>query len=379
MKVVIIGAGAIGANIGYRLSKKGADVTLIEARSPASGTTGASFSWLSSFPQVSWSEDPGRARLRLKVHEAFDVLHSQIGGNWLHWSGTVTYAAAAPDFRQAVAACIERGIDLHILDKGELAELAPELSPGPSDDAFVYESRSGWVDAPAMVARLLEATRAQKGRVLTGRAVTSMVFDKDRIAGVTLDDGTRVDADLVINAAGSWASHISAMAGLAIPIDLVPGVMIYASAGTSALPRQVVNGPDWLIRPEPDGKVAIHWRGEGLTSVHGGNGSDPRAMLNDMARHIPGLSEARLDDVRIGIRAIPHGGPVLGELPWLPGFYLALSHGGVGWGPIWADLIATEVLERQQVPELSGMRPHRFYMEPAVLGRYADDAEQQRP
>lgn len=376
MKIVVIGGGAIGANIAYRLSVDGADVTLIEARMPGSGTSRASFSWLSSFPQVSWKEDPGRARLRLTVNDTFDELHNEIGGDWLDWSGTITYGAAAPDFRQSVAACLERGIELKIIDSHELAEMAPELSPEPENDAFVYEPRSGWIDAPAMIARLVDALRDRNGTVLTGCSVSAITITGGVVKGVVLDDGSAIEADAVVNAAGSWASHVSALAGLAIPLDLVPGVMIYARGGSAAMPKQVINGPDWLMRPEPGGRVAIHWRGEGLTAIHGGNGSDPAAMIADIARHVPALRNSEIEDVRIGIRAIPHGGPVLGALPWLPGFYLAVSHGGIGWGPIWGRLVATELLDGKTVPELSGMRPDRFYMEAAPLGRFADDAEQ---
>ncbi|WMT86784.1 FAD-binding oxidoreductase [Pelagibacterium sp. 26DY04] len=376
MKIVVIGGGTIGANIAYRLGVEGADVTLIEARAPGSGTSGASFSWLSSFPQVSWNEDAGRAKLRLTINETFEALHAEIGGEWLDWSGTITYGAAAPDFRRSVAACLERGIDLRIIDRHELAQMTPGLSPGPDDDAFVYEPRSGWVDAPAMIERLVEALRGRKGRVLTGRSVAAITIKGDVVKGVVLDDGSAIEADAVVNAAGSWASHVSALAGLAVPLDLVPGVMIYARGASGALPEQVINGPDWLMRPDPGGKVAIHWRGEGLTAIHGGNGSDPAAMVADIACHVPALREGAIEDVRIGIRAIPHGGPVLGALPWLPGFYLAVSHGGVGWGPIWGRLAATELLKGETVSELSGMRPDRFYMQAAPLGRFADDAEQ---
>ena len=56
--------------------------------------------------------------------------------------------------------------------------------------------------------------------------------------------------------------------------------------------------------------------------------------------------------------------------------YHALSHGGIGWGPIWGDLVARELLGEEVVPELAGMRPERFYLQTSSLGRFADDAEQ---
>tara|TARA_R100000365_G_C2748538_1_gene80396 strand:- start:13528 stop:14658 length:1131 start_codon:yes stop_codon:yes gene_type:complete len=375
MKIAVIGSGAIGVNIAYRLAAKGAEVSLVEARSPGSGTSRASFSWLSSFPQVSWSEDPGRAKLRLGVHTRFASLADELGGDWLDWCGTLTWATAAPGFREAVTLCQERGIDIRIIDKLELAELAPELKPRSGEEAFVYEPFSGWVDAPRLIERLAERFSALGGELISGRSVVSVTIHAGETKGVVLDNGRVVEADAVVNATGSWASQVSAMAGLAIPIDLVPGIMIYAS-GPEGLPHQVINGPQWLMRPEAEQKIAIHWRGEGLTAVHGGNANDPHSILAAIAQHVPALEACRVDDVRVGVRAIPHGGPVLGELPWLRGFYIAVSHGGIGWGPVWADLVAREILDKQNVAELDGMRPERFYLDPPALGRFADDGEQ---
>lgn len=43
MKVVVVGAGIMGALTGFRLAQRGAAVTIIEARQPAAAASGASF------------------------------------------------------------------------------------------------------------------------------------------------------------------------------------------------------------------------------------------------------------------------------------------------------------------------------------------------
>ena len=145
-------------------------------------------------------------------------------------------------------------------------------------------------------------------------------------------------------------------------------------------PRGVDEGPGIRRRrvvSDPGGGLAIHWRGEALTSTHGANGISAQAIVDDVARTIPALSGTTVAESRIGVRAIPPGGPIIGQLPWLGGFYFALSHGGVGWGPMWGDLAARELLDGERVGELAGMRPERFFVGGTMLGRFADDAEQQ--
>ncbi|MGI3166886.1 NAD(P)/FAD-dependent oxidoreductase [Pseudooceanicola sp. 200-1SW] len=362
MKVAVLGAGAIGANIAHRLAVRGAEVVLIDGQAPAAGTSGASFSWLSSFPQLAWAEDPGRRALRLSVNARFDRLSEELGGDWLDWCGTLTVESAVPDFDAAVARSTEAGAQIEVLGTGDLARIEPQLRL-PEGERVAFELRSGWVDAPAMIEQLIRVFRLTGGTLHLGQPVTALRREGGRVRGVTLADGRQVDADLVVNAAGASASHIAAMAELSIPMELVPGLMLYAGAGAPDLPRHVINGERWLLRPDRREGTAIHWRGEGLTALHGNNGADGPAMLADVARAVPGLRGLRPSRERIGIRAIPFGGPVIGALPWLSGYYSAVSHGGIGWGPIWADLAAREILDGEAVPELAGLRPDRFYMD----------------
>jgi len=48
----IIGTGALGACIGYYLSREGADVLLIDAGQPGALTTSASLAWVNASSKV---------------------------------------------------------------------------------------------------------------------------------------------------------------------------------------------------------------------------------------------------------------------------------------------------------------------------------------
>lgn len=378
MKVVVVGAGSIGAHVAYRLQEQGAQVEVVEGASPASGTSSASFAWLSSFPQMSWTEEPGRAALRRTVHGRFHELEHELGTDAIHWDGTLTWGAPPERaaLHDAASVCIERGVGLELLDSAAATERLPGLRVAP-DAEFIFEPDSGWVDAPRLIERLLTRFRESGGVLHEATAVVDLIRSGDAVTGVVTGRGERIEGDAVVNATGSWGSHLAALAGTALPLDLVPGLMIYTNPIDPALvPGCVMDAPTWLSRPDPSGGLAIHWRGEGMTSVHGANGWSAERILADIATTLPALEGVGVARSRVGIRPIPPGGPILGQLPWVPGLYHVLSHGGIGWAPLWGDLTARELLHGESVAELSAMRPERFYLQTAELGRFADDAEQ---
>lgn len=49
-RVVVIGAGIVGASLAYHLARRGAHVTVVEAGGTASGMTGSSFAWINTSP-----------------------------------------------------------------------------------------------------------------------------------------------------------------------------------------------------------------------------------------------------------------------------------------------------------------------------------------
>jgi glycine/D-amino acid oxidase-like deaminating enzyme len=75
---------------------------------------------------------------------------------------------------------------------------------------------------------------------------------------------------------------------------------------------------------------------------------------------LPGLGEARLETVRIGIRSVAADGmPVVGIAPNVDNLYLLVSHSGVTLAPVLGRLVAEELLGGPQ-DRLDPYRPARF-------------------
>jgi glycine/D-amino acid oxidase-like deaminating enzyme len=52
--------------------------------------------------------------------------------------------------------------------------------------------------------------------------------------------------------------------------------------------------------------------------------------------------------------------PMVGGIPGLEGFYMAVSHSAVTLGPLWGRVVAAELLDGVPDPRLAPYRPARF-------------------
>jgi len=88
-RVVIAGAGIVGASIAYHLAKRGANVTVLEKRRPGAGATEKSFAWINSL-----SKQP-RSYYDLNVYgmAGWRTLSQEIADLQVQWGGSVQWAA----------------------------------------------------------------------------------------------------------------------------------------------------------------------------------------------------------------------------------------------------------------------------------------------
>lgn len=367
MRVVVVGAGVVGANIAYRLAAQGQDVIVLDAGRAGRATSGTSISWLSSFPQAA-AAPLTELELRLSINREFAQLEAEIGGTWMHRTDTLTWATD-PEVRARLRidwkACADRGVDVEVLSGRQARALEAAVTiPGGAE---VYaEHGGGWVDAPLLVETLLAAAVRHGASVLEQAPVTAIEHAAGQVTAVTTSTGQRFAADFVVNAAGSWASHLGAIAGCPVPLDLRPGLIVYSQPLPGGPLGTVLNTPMLNIRPAPGGGVAIHARAENMYGHHSRNAVTPADVISAAARWLPGLAGTAPAESRVGIRPVPPGGPIIGPHPALGGFYVAVSHGGVGWGPLWGRFAAAEI-GGTEVPALSGWRPDRFLAGPGNM------------
>jgi glycine/D-amino acid oxidase-like deaminating enzyme len=358
--VLVVGAGCVGANVAYRLAERGAAVTVLDAGAPGAGTSGASFAWTNSFGKTPRDYHD----LNVASMEEHAALTKELGGGgWLHQDGALAWEegpAGVARLAQAAERLAGWGYPIERISPRQARELEPDLHIAPAVAQVVWTPGEGYVEVvPFIGALLAEATR-RGARILPGRRVTGVIRSGARVRGVTTADGARFEADWVVDCAGVAMDEIARLAGVAVPIDRVPGRLIYTAPVATTL-RRPIHAPGCHFRPDGGGRIVLAEGGHDQTWREGGEPWPAERSLAALAAHLPALAGARVEATRIGVRPMPRDErPVVGALPGLDGFYVVVSHSGVTLGPLWGRVAAAEILEGALDPRLGPYRPDRF-------------------
>jgi glycine/D-amino acid oxidase-like deaminating enzyme len=296
--------------------------------------------------------------------EEHAVLAKELGGGgWLHQDGALAWEEA-PAGLARLAQAVERlagwGYAVERISPRQARELEPDLSIAAHVEQVVWTPGEGYVEAvPFIGALLAEATR-HRARVLSGRRVTGIVRTGVRLRGVSTENGDRFEADWVVDCAGVAMDEVARLAGVALPIDRVPGRLIYTSPVATTL-RRPVHAPGCHFRPDGAGRIVLAEGAHDQVWAEAGEPWPPERSLAVVAAHLPVLAGASVEATRVGVRPMPRDErPMVGAIPGLDGFYVVVSHSGVTLGPLWGRIAAAELLDGTLDPRLAPYRPTRF-------------------
>jgi glycine/D-amino acid oxidase-like deaminating enzyme len=359
-EVVVVGAGCVGASVAFRLAQRGARVTVLDAGPPGGGTSGTSFAWTNSFAKTPRDYH----ELNVAGMEEHAALVKELpGGGWLHQDGALAWEDSSAGWARLEAA-VERlhgwGYAVERITPGQAREIEPELHIAPDIGHVVWTAGEGYLEAVPYIAAVLAAARRHGARVLPGRRVALVLRSGDRVRGVRTEDGERFEAPIVVDCAGVAAGEIAGLAGLALPLDRVPGRLIYTSPVATTL-RRPIHAPGVHFRPDGGGRVVLAEGAHDQVWRETAEAWPAERSLAVAAAHLPALSGARVEATRIGLRPMPPDErPMVGGIPGLEGFYVVVSHSGVTLGPLWGRVVAAELLDGVPDPRLAPYRPARF-------------------
>lgn len=345
--VAIVGGGIIGMALAWRLAERGRSVTVVERGRAGRGASWAAGGMLASAAEVQFEEAEiyrfGRESLRR--WPAFARALEAASGHDVGYRDEGTLVVA--DDRDAAEALqrlfrFQQAHDVPVtwLTAREALEIEPFLSPKLA--AAVFSPEDHQVDNRAAVEALRSVLIEHPNATLREGVAVRAVEPGERPAAVT-DDGERVEAHVVVLAAGAWSRGIEGIEP--VPVRPLKGQMLALQMARPFDLRHVVRSPHAYLVPKADGRLVIGATSEEMgfdTAVTGGG---LYRLLEGAVEAVPGVEELAFVEAWAGLRpASRDHAPLLGE-SGAPGVVLATGHyrHGILFAPLTADELALEI------------------------------------
>ena len=366
-RIVIIGAGVVGAALADALVARGERDVLVLDKGPLFSTGGSSSHAPGLVSRTSTSRfmtETADATIR-----AFAALSTDDGPALLP-VGTLEVAyneARLAELWRRWGAAQAFGWHGRMIDPDEVLARWPIIERDGLLGAYATTDEGLAVALRGVAA---QAARAAEGgaRFVGGTEVAAVVTDGGHVTGVRTAGGDTIDADVVVCCAGVWGPAIAASVGLRLP--MLP--MEHQYAITSALPALAATAGQEAARPiVRHHDIGIYYRDHGDrvgvgSFHHRGLPVDPEDLdghprntetslafaftKEDFAEawqlscaFMPALADTTLERRFNGVFGFtPDGYPLIGEHPDLAGFWVAesvwVTH-SVGVAQIVADLL----------------------------------------
>ena len=365
--VVVIGAGVVGAAIGYYLAKSGVPVTLIDREAPGSRTSKVSFAWINALGK---RPQHYHQFSRMSVDTYSSLLedlgpNSGIGeGGGLHWPAPGPQGLA--DMQRLASELGDLEYPYRLMSREEAAELEPNFHVDGVEGSILYAPTERWADGDLLALSLASGAARHGATLMAPSSVREIVTRGGRVTGVSTADGF-VPADTVVVAAGTASVGLLAPLGYQLPLDRVVGVLAVVSAPPDLVKRVLYPGR-YHVRPTTDGRLAIGCREMDFFADEDTDASSPPAwadqMLSMVQQDCPRLGSARVEELRVGARPMPSDDlPIIGYVPEVRGAYVATMHSGVSLAPIVGQTVTEEITSGRLPSLLEPYRPERFLAE----------------
>jgi D-amino-acid dehydrogenase len=361
--VVVIGGGIVGAALALHTTERGMRTLLLDASRPGRASdAGAGI----VSPATNTRDGEAWFALASAAAAAYPALVDRlaaagVGDTGYRRVGELVVAMRPAEAEQLVAEAprlIRRSPALALVDAADAIRRYPVLG---TPLAALYAPDAAQVDGRLLTAGLVTAAH-RAGATIERAEVGGLLLAGQRVVGVRAD-GDEIAAGTVVIAGGAWSASLADELGLPARVAPQRGQIAHLRTGRDDVGSWPVLAAvaDHYQVPWPDGRVAV-----GATRETG-SGFDARVtaggvcqVLTDALRLAPGLANAELAEVRVGLRPLTADLlPLLGPLPGWDGVFVAAGHGptGLTLGPFTAGLVADLVTGEPPAIDLS---PYAF-------------------
>jgi dimethylglycine oxidase len=345
-RVVVIGAGVVGAAVADELSARGwSDVTVVD-QGPLPATGGSS----SHAPGLVFQANASKAMTQMARYTVEKLSALTVDGQPCYLPVGGLEVASTPErlaeVRRRHGWLTSWGVDARVVDAEECLRVWPMLNPERVLGGL-HIPTDGLAKAVLAVEAQLCRARDRGVRLVERRRVVDLTVESGRVAGVVTDHG-ELPADIVVCCAGIWGQQVAALAGMTLPLtpvahqlawtSAVPGLEGHQDEATRPILRH--QDADLYFRERYD-TLGIGYYGhrpmptdveelqsvdeaEVMPSVHRFTPEDFAPAWTETQSLLPATQDTKVEEGINGLFSFtPDGMPLLGESAQLPGFWVA--------------------------------------------------------
>lgn len=359
-KVIVVGGGLIGTSTAYYLAKSGAEVTLVESKDIAAGTSGACDRAI-----MLQSKKPGPTlELAIESAKVYEDLEEELEADLEYRKGGGMIIIETMEEMKAMEDMVERqqkaGIDVQLISGDEARERQPGLSKNMIGSTWWEHDAE--VNPLSVSFAMAKAAQRLGAKIKLQSPVTNLLTENYRIMGVKVS-GETLYADAVVVALGVWTPLLLQPLGIDIPIiprrgqilvsermkPFIHGNILSAAYIASKLKANHTNqsadpfGVGLAIGQTHSGTLLI-----GGSRQFAGYSTEitpeiTRKIGEAAIRAFPQLANVRIIRAFAGLRPYtPDGMPILGPVDGMDGLYIAAGHegDGIALAPISGKIMA---------------------------------------
>ena len=402
-RVVIIGAGIVGANLADELTARGWDRITVLDQGPLPLTGGSS----SHAPGLVFQTNASKTMADLARYTVEKYAGMDLDGQWCFNQVGGLEVATTPErlaeLHRRQGWATSWGIEGTVLAPEECARIHPLVDESKILGGL-YVPSDGLAKSTRVVAALVGRATARGAVFRESTKVTGIEHSGGRVTGVATSDGT-IPADIVVSCAGFWGPEVGAMVGMDVPLlplahqyvktDQIPDLVGRNTEATEAgLPilrhqdqdlyfRELVDRlgiGSYAHRPMPvdlrDLADSADVSASSMPSMLPFTDEDFAQPWEQCKLLLPCLERAKVDSGFNGIFSFtPDGGPLIGESSDVSGFWIAeavwVTHSaGV------ARAVAQLLVDGRSDTDLHSCDVHRFE-EVQLAPDYVSETSQQ--
>jgi D-amino-acid dehydrogenase len=360
-KIIVVGAGILGASTAYHLAKSGVDITLVDRFDRGQATDAAAgiiCPWVSQRRNKAWYQlVKGGARYyptlidQLEADGETETGYRRVGAICLHTDSEKLEKMAERALKRREDAP-EIG-EITILSPAETKKLFPPLNEGYG---AVRVSGGARVNGRALRNSLVNAAIKYGASFLQGDA--TLVYKNNQVTGIKINEKT-LEADLVIVTGGAWSKELLQPLGINFLVKPQKAQIIHLKmqdVDTSQWPVVMPPNDQYILTFE-DGRVVVgatHEDEAGFDDRVTAGGVNE--VLGKALSVAPGLANSTMLEIRVGFRpSTPGFLPVIGALPNYKGILIAngLGASGLTSGPYIGSELAKLALGKHTEIDLS--------------------------